>query len=57
MLCGCQCVFLKKMAYGKVQDVGWVGGFDEDDMTDNLGRDGVDFLQLVNLVDGYSSLN
>ena len=56
MICVFHCDFLKKMSDDKVRDVGWVGRFGEDDTTDNLGRGGVYFLQLVNLVDGYPSL-
>ena len=52
MLCGCQFVFLNNISDGKARDVGWVGGVGKDDSTDNLGRGGVDFFQLVNFVDG-----
>ena len=56
MLCVSQCVFLKNIINGKFRDVGWVGGLGEDDTSDNLGRGGLDFLQLMNIVDGYPYL-
>ena len=55
MICGWQFVLLKEMSDCKVLYVGWVGGVGEDDTTDNLGRGGVDFLQLVHIVYGYPS--
>ena len=56
ILCVLQCVFLKKMSDVKFRDVVWFGGVGEDDTTDNLGRGNVDFLHLVNIVDGYPYL-
>ena len=56
MLCRYQCVFLKNMSDEKSRDVGWVGGVGKDDTANNLGRGGVDFLQLVNFIDGYPYL-
>ena len=56
MIFRCQCVFLKNISGGEIQDVGWDGGVGKYDTTEKLGRGGVEFLYLANLVDRYPSL-